>query len=67
MLTTIIELCNFLSVYKVLKSNLFPLNYFSNTKNLIEVFTAIIIKTVWYLLNDKHSHLWNRIESPKID
>ena len=41
---TIIELCNFMSVYKVLKLNLFPLNYFSNIKNLIEAFTAIVIR-----------------------
>lgn len=44
MLTTITELCNFMSVYKVLKLNLFPLNYFSKIKNLIEAFTAIVIR-----------------------
>lgn len=53
MLTTIIEIHDFLSVYKVLKLNLFPLNYFS----------SIVNKTMWHLLNAKHSNLWNRIES----
>lgn len=33
-----------MSVYKVLKLNLFPLNYFSKIKNLIEAFTAIVIR-----------------------
>lgn len=36
---TITEIYHFLSVYEILKLNLFPLNYFLNIKNLIANFT----------------------------
>lgn len=60
---TITEIYHFLSVYEILKLNLFPLYYFLNIKNLIENFIATVIKTVWFLLNDKQQSMKLNAES----
>lgn len=58
-----------LSVYKVLTLNLFPLNYFSDIKELNWnlYYKSIVMKTVYYLLNNKYNNLWNKIQTPETD